>query len=84
MKQQQQHNPILINFIPGVNRCSTFLRNWLCGTVDRAQDHITAEEKAEIRKKMTSIEQDSKWARVLNILAIILATLTAFLLGYFG
>ncbi|KAH3836199.1 hypothetical protein DPMN_109569, partial [Dreissena polymorpha] len=61
-----------------------FLSNWLCGLSDAPAKYISPEEKAEIRRKMTSLEHNSKWGKVLNVSAIALATLTAFLLGYFG
>ena len=66
------------------HRCKTVFRNWLCGTVDEAKKYLSPEEKAEIRQKMTSLKINSKWRKVLNVLAVALATLTTFLLGYFG
>ncbi|WAQ99186.1 SC5A9-like protein [Mya arenaria] len=63
---------------------SRYMRNWLCGTSDQPEKYISPEEKAEIRRKLTSLEHNSKWGRVLNVSAVALATATAFLLGYFG
>jgi hypothetical protein len=56
----------------------------LCGTTDHPEKYISPEEKAEIRRKLTSLEHNAKWGKVLNVGAIAVATITAFLLGYFG
>lgn len=68
----------------GVSNFARYLRNWLCGTTEQKEEYISPEEKAEIRRKMTSLEHNAKWAKVLNVCAVVLGTLTAFLLGYFG
>lgn len=68
----------------GVEKCSRFFKNWLCGTTDQPEKYISPEEKAEIRRKMTSLEHNARWSKVLNVAAIAIGTITAFLLGYFG
>ncbi|KAK3597477.1 hypothetical protein CHS0354_041897 [Potamilus streckersoni] len=60
------------------------IKNWLCGTIEETQRNMSAEEKAAIRKKMTSIDEHSRVRLSLNIAAVLIATFTAFLLGFFG
>nr|WLN44351.1 AAT11 [Sinonovacula rivularis] len=66
------------------SQCSRNMKSWLCGIGDAPEKYISPEEKAEIRRKMTSITHNAKWGKVLNVLAVILGTVTAFFLGYFG
>ncbi|KAL3879059.1 hypothetical protein ACJMK2_031373, partial [Sinanodonta woodiana] len=60
------------------------IKNWLCGTIEETQKNMSADEKAAIRKKMTSINEHSRVRMSLNIAAVLIATFTAFLLGFFG
>ena len=67
-----------------LSRFGTYFQNWLCGTSDTQEKYISPEEKAEIRRKLTSLAHNKKWGKVLNVAAIALGTLTAFFLGFFG
>lgn len=60
------------------------LYNWVCGISDKPKPKITPEEKALIRKKMTSLDEDPYWSKIVNIVAIVAAVVTAFLLGFWG
>ncbi|ESP02204.1 hypothetical protein LOTGIDRAFT_230588 [Lottia gigantea] len=57
--------------------------NWLCGISDEPKPKLTPEEKAFIKAKMTSLAENKFSKKVANIAAILVATLTAFLLGFF-
>lgn len=74
---EQEDGSMMCNF-------ARYFRNWLCGTTDQPEKYISPEEKAEIRRKLTSLTHNAKWGKVLNVAAIALATMTAFLLGFFG
>ena len=59
-------------------------KNWVCGTVEDPGKKLTDEEKQVIRQKMTSLKEHKFWRIVLNVVAVALAILTSFLLGFFG
>lgn len=60
------------------------LYNWMCGIDDRPKPKLTPEEKEAIKRKMTSLDETPYEARVTNIIAITIALITTFLLGFFG
>nr|WLN44352.1 AAT12 [Sinonovacula rivularis] len=68
---------------PDYSNAKQCIMNWLCGFSYKTKKIISAEEKAEIRRKMTSIKQNRFSGRILNIVAVTLSLLTIVLLVYF-
>lgn len=68
----------------GEQRLKTKCRNWVCGIDEDAKQAMTTQELKEIRRKMTSLEEDSKMKIILNASAIVIIILTIVLLVYFG
>ncbi|KAK3099728.1 hypothetical protein FSP39_008619 [Pinctada imbricata] len=58
-------------------------RDWVFGTVEEPERQLTEEDRLAMRKKMTSLHEASFWKKVLNISAVVVGTVTVFLLGYF-
>ncbi|KAL3880040.1 hypothetical protein ACJMK2_032312 [Sinanodonta woodiana] len=58
--------------------------HWLCGISDKPRPKLTEDEKVLIRKKMTSISEKPFWKSLMNVLAIIVAIGTTFMLGFFN
>nr|WLN44353.1 AAT13 [Sinonovacula rivularis] len=67
----------------GSVRIKQFMMNWLCGFSNKPKKVVTAEEKAVIRRKMTSIKQNVTSGRILNVVAGLVSGLTFTLLIYF-
>lgn len=67
----------------GFQRLKTKCRNWVCGIDEDAKQNMTAQELQALRRKMTSLEEDSKLKTILNASAIFISLVTVFLLGYF-
>lgn len=61
----------------------TKCRNWVCGIDEDAKQAMTTKELKELRRKMTSLEEDSKIKIILNVSAIAISVLTIVLLVYF-
>ncbi|KAK7496560.1 hypothetical protein BaRGS_00012212 [Batillaria attramentaria] len=59
------------------------LYNWLCGIDEKPKPKLTPEEKEIIKRKMTSLKESPFASRLTTIAAIIIATMTTFLLGFF-
>ena len=59
---------------------------WICGTEKMQGDaqQLTEEEARAIEAKQTSIHEDKKWRRILNVNAVLLMTLAAFMWGFFA
>ncbi|XP_048207225.1 sodium/glucose cotransporter 4 isoform X1 [Perognathus longimembris pacificus] len=57
---------------------------WLCGLSETSQQTLSSAEKAELEKKLTSIEEKPLWRSVCNINAILLLAVNIFLWGYFA
>lgn len=65
-------------------RLKTKCKNWVCGIDEDAKQVMTTQELKELRKKMTSLEEDSKMKIILNVSAVVIFILTIVLLVYFG
>ncbi|KAK6172752.1 hypothetical protein SNE40_016348 [Patella caerulea] len=59
------------------------LKNWLCGTQKDRKPKLSAEERAIIRQKMTSLSENARIRKILNGLGIILMLFTAFMFGIY-
>lgn len=66
-----------------VSRIRMACKDWVCGTVEDSKKYLTSEEKIQLRKKMTSLEEKSIHRKILNIAAILVAIVTTFLIGFF-
>ncbi|KAM4871307.1 sodium/glucose cotransporter 4 [Thomomys bottae] len=60
------------------------LWGWLCGLSGTPSQALSSAEKAELEKKLTSIEEEPLWRSVCNINAILLLAVNIFLWGYFA
>ncbi|XP_045202821.1 sodium/glucose cotransporter 4-like [Mercenaria mercenaria] len=65
-------------------RCKIAFLSWICGNPETGSTKISAEERAIIRQKMTSIKESRKATIILNAGAVILITAITFLFGYFA
>nr|XP_034300162.1 sodium/glucose cotransporter 4-like isoform X2 [Crassostrea gigas] len=81
--QIQESDPAAENEEGGFQRLKTKCRNWVCGIDEDAKQNLTAQELQALRRKMTSLEEDSKLKTILNASAIFISLVTVFLLGYF-
>ncbi|XP_052673674.1 sodium/glucose cotransporter 4-like isoform X2 [Crassostrea angulata] len=81
--QIQESDPAAENEEGGFQRLKTKCRNWVCGIDEDAKQNMTAQELQALRRKMTSLEEDSKLKTILNASAISISLVTVFLLGYF-
>lgn len=81
--QIQESDPAAENEEGGFQRLKTKCRNWVCGIDEDAKQNMTAQELQALRRKMTSLEEDSKLKTILNASAIFISLVTVFLLGYF-
>lgn len=82
--QIQENGQTTENDEAGEQRLKTKCRNWVCGIDEDAKQAMTTQELKEIRRKMTSLEEDSKMKIILNASAIVIIILTIVLLVYFG
>ena len=58
---------------------------WICGIEKMAVENVlSAEEKQALEDKQTSIHESSYWRRVLNINAVVVMTVAAFVWGFFS
>ncbi|KAL5020226.1 hypothetical protein ScPMuIL_003118 [Solemya velum] len=62
--------------------CGKTCYNWVCGITK--QPTMTSQELKVYREKLTAINEDSRWRKILNILAVIVVTVTVFLFGFFA
>ncbi|XP_060581833.1 sodium/glucose cotransporter 4-like [Ruditapes philippinarum] len=65
-------------------RCKMAFLAWVCGNQDTGNTNISAEERAIIRRKMTSIKQNRKATAFLNTGAIIIMVAITFLIGFYA
>ncbi|KAH9507892.1 hypothetical protein Btru_053133 [Bulinus truncatus] len=63
--------------------CCRVMYNWLCGIDNKPKAKLTLEEKILIKRKMTDIGENPQAKFVSAIAAIIVATVTTFLFGFF-
>jgi len=56
---------------------------WMCGIHKRSPEKMTREERKEVQKQLTNIQENDRTSKLLDAGAILLATLTAFLLGFY-
>jgi hypothetical protein len=56
-----------------VSRIRMACKDWVCGTVEDSKKYLTTEEKIQLRKKMTSLEEKSIHRKILNIAALLVA-----------
>ncbi|XP_005095447.2 sodium/glucose cotransporter 4 [Aplysia californica] len=56
---------------------------WMCGVSDTPRPKLSPEEKLAIKRKMTDIREKPSVQTMLAVVAIILATVCTFLLGFF-
>ncbi|XP_038616563.1 sodium/glucose cotransporter 4 isoform X1 [Tachyglossus aculeatus] len=68
----------------GSQRCCRALCSWLCGLPGPAGSQPDPAEKAELAKRLTSIEERPLWRAVCDIQAVILLAINVFLWGYFA
>ncbi|KAK7496562.1 hypothetical protein BaRGS_00012214 [Batillaria attramentaria] len=59
------------------------LYNWACGIDDKPKPKLTPEQKAAIKRKMTSLHEHPAASRLTTAGAITIACITTFLLGFF-
>ncbi|XP_062576317.1 sodium/glucose cotransporter 4-like [Saccostrea cucullata] len=78
-----QENQKLTSDEGGFRRLSILCKNWVCGIDEDAKHTMTREEIKELRQKMTSLEEASRWRKILNISAVIIGVFTVFLLIFF-
>ncbi|KAI1881923.1 hypothetical protein AGOR_G00244470 [Albula goreensis] len=59
--------------------------NWFCGFEEkRNTPKLSAEEQAELQKKLTDTSENPMWRNVVNANAVILLTVAVFFHGFFG
>nr|XP_015221327.1 PREDICTED: sodium/glucose cotransporter 1-like [Lepisosteus oculatus] len=58
--------------------------NWFCGFEQSTGPQLSAEEQAELQRKLTDTTEQPLWRNVVNINAIILLTVAVFFHGFFG
>lgn len=68
---------------PDKKTCGRKLYNWACGISDTKKPKLTPEQKAAIKRKMTSLHEMPLARRLTTIGAIAVASATTFLLGFF-
>jgi 3,4-dihydroxy-2-butanone 4-phosphate synthase len=73
-----------IYFISEGERCKMAFLAWVCGNQETGNTNISAEERAIIRRKMTSIKQNRKATAFLNTGAIIIMVAITFLIGFYA
>lgn len=56
---------------------------WICGIEKQDQPELTAEEKAAIEAKQTSLEEDPFWKKFTNINGLCLCVVAVFFWGFF-
>ncbi|XP_059158991.1 sodium/glucose cotransporter 4-like [Physella acuta] len=61
-----------------------YLYNWICGIDDTPKPKLTVEEKLIIKKKMKDIGEDLFSRKITAFVAICVAAITTFLLGFFN
>ncbi|XP_026862261.2 sodium/glucose cotransporter 1 [Electrophorus electricus] len=58
--------------------------NWFCGFEQKKAPQLSAEEEAELKRKLTDTWEKPLWRNVVNANAIILLTVCVFFHGFFG
>lgn len=76
-------NTVFTIVLGAINNFKRYCYNWLCGTIDQPRTKLTVEQRRALRAKLTSIRQTKFWRKALNAGAIVVATFTVFLIGFF-
>ncbi|XP_059158989.1 sodium/glucose cotransporter 4-like [Physella acuta] len=61
-----------------------YFYNWICGIDDTPKPKLTVEEKLIIKKKMKDIGEDPSSRKITAFVAVFVAAITTFLLGFFN
>ena len=54
-----------------------------CGIKEQASSALSEEEHLALQEKLTSIKENPKWKFILNVNAVILIAITAFIIGLY-
>ncbi|XP_033742205.1 sodium/glucose cotransporter 4-like [Pecten maximus] len=76
-------NEPIENPMGAVGNIKRYCYNWVCGTTDKPKRKLTLEQRRALRAKLTSLHQKKIWRIILNTGAIVVTTITVFVLGVF-